>query len=97
MGKETTLLFIQHSDGCLVPVRQGEIEYVEVLDHALIVGGLWNHHNALLDVPAQHDLGGGFPALRANGGKQCVRKVQIKLTRWCALHRLFDGYKKQNP
>ena len=53
-----------------VLVRQGEIEYVEVLDHAIIVGGLGDHHNAPLDVPAQHDLGGGFPALRANGGKQ---------------------------
>ena len=51
---------VQRGDGSYVVRVQGKAEDAQVLFHALWIGRLGDGNEALLDVPAEHDLARGL-------------------------------------
>ena len=66
VGEEQALPLVQLADGRHVLAAQGEVEHVDVLLHALLVGGLGDDHHIALQQKPQGHLGGGFTVFLTN-------------------------------
>ena len=72
VGKEQRLFSIQCGDGLHIGLIQREIEYIEVLFHALSVRGLRDDHHVTLHQIAKRDLRGGLAVLFGDGEQRLV-------------------------
>ena len=56
VGEEQTFLFIQCLNCLHIPAIQHKIKYIHILDHALLVGRLRNHHYTALNQEVESSL-----------------------------------------
>ena len=73
---------LQGVDGLKLFRCQGKAENVQVLALALAVRGLRHRHPAVLDMPAQDNLGGGFAELpRRSGHRRMAEELTVAAQR----------------
>ena len=56
MGEEKAFLFVQCLNCLHIPAIQHKIKYIHILDHALLMGRLRDHHYTALNQEAESSL-----------------------------------------
>ena len=87
---------VQFRNPCHIICRQGEVEDIEILRHALLVAGLRDGDDAALGKPPQGYLGRALAVLRTDGGKFVILDdaIHTLATQRPPGHHLRPGFRE---